>query len=168
MPDGLSLRAARLDDIDALDRLFKRSYARLLAPDYPPSVLVTAIPAIGRAQPELVNTGLFYVIEDTQGALLGAGGWSLRAPGGRPVQRGVGHIRHVATDPDATRRGVGRRLLEHIALVARGSGMASLHCQSTLTGRAFYEAMGFDVQAETMVPLRGGIEFPALLMTRLL
>jgi len=137
-----------------------------LAKDYPPSVLVTAIPTIARAQPRLVASGLFYVVEDDAGAgLLGAGGWSLEAPGGRPGQRGVGHIRHVATDPAATRRGVGRMLLQHILLVARASGMAQMHCQSTLTAEPFYAAMGFVAQGPITVPLSGGLAFPAVFMT---
>lgn len=121
MTADIILRTARQSDIGALDRLFRRSYSRLLAADYPPSTLVTAVPVIARAQPDLVASGLFYVVEDGERRLLGAGGWSLAGPGRRPAQPGIGHIRHVATDPDATRRGVGRRLLEHILRVAAQS-----------------------------------------------
>ncbi len=169
MQDTLTIRTARRDDIGALDDLFQRSYTRLLARDYPPSVLVTAIPVIARAQPHLVASGLFYVIhKEGSDDLLGAGGWSLQAPGGRPGQRGVGHIRHVATDPNATRRGVGRKLLAHILLVAKASGMSMMHCQSTLTAEPFYAAMGFDREGEINVPLAGGLSFPAIFMTTLL
>jgi GNAT superfamily N-acetyltransferase len=160
------LRVAKQEDIGALDRLFQRSYGRLLSQDYPPSIMVTAIPIIARAQPALVNSGLFYLIEDDGGDVLGAGGWSISPPGGRPGRPGLGHIRHVATDPAATRRGVGRLLMDHIVQEARASGLSSLHCQSTLTARPFYEALGFVAQGETMLPLRGGIGFPAVLMER--
>lgn len=167
MTQDLTLRVAQTADIGALDRLFQRSYARLLAPDYPPSVLVTAIPVIARAQPALVGSGLFYVVEGAEG-ILGAGGWSLQPPGGRPGQRGTGHVRHVATDPDAVRRGVGRMLLEHIMLVARASGMMALDCQSTRTAVPFYQSMGFDALGEITVPLPGAQDFPAVRMRRLL
>ena len=167
MDDTITIRTAGLADIEALDRLFRRSYARLLAPDYPPSVLVTAIPVIGRAQPALLQSGLFYVAEGP-GGLLGAGGWSLAPPGGRPGIRGVGHVRHVATDPDAVRRGVGRRLMEHVLLVAKASGLAALHCQSTRSAVPFYAAMGFAARAEVVVPLPGGLQFPAVFMERML
>ncbi len=160
----LTIRTATMDDLGALDDLFQRSYARLLAPDYPPSVLMTAVPVIGRAQPDLLKSGLFFVTETGEGDLVGAGGWSLQAPGGRPGQRGVGHIRHVATDPEHTRAGIARGLLEHILLHAKASGMAQMHCQSTLTAVPFYQAMGFVAQGEVSVTLRGGIEFPAVFM----
>lgn len=163
MDQTLSLRPANLDDIDALDRLFRRSYMRLLADDYPPSVLVTAVPVIGRAQPDLVASGRFYVVEGPTG-LVGAGGWSLQPPGGRPGRRGVGHMRHVATDPDHTRQGVARLLLDHILMQARGSGMLQMRALSTLTAVPFYSAMGFVQQGETQITLRGGIAFPSVVM----
>lgn len=46
----LILRPATLDDLAAVDRLLADSYPRLLAADYAPSVLVTALPIISRAQ----------------------------------------------------------------------------------------------------------------------
>ncbi len=168
MSDQTTLRPARQEDIGALDHLFQRSYARLLAPDYPPSTLLTAVPVIGRAQPALVASGRFYVVEDDAGRLLGAGGWSLQAPGAQPASPGIGHIRHVATDPDATRRGVGRQVLGHILQEARAEGLRDMHCQSTLTARPFYENMGFQPRHEITVPLGGGIAFPAVFMTRAL
>jgi GNAT superfamily N-acetyltransferase len=167
MSQDLTLRIAQSADVGALDRLFQRSYARLLMPDYPPSVMVTAIPVIARAQPALVGSGLFYVVEDADG-IVGAGGWSLQPPGGMQGQRGTGHVRHVATDPDAVRRGVGRMLMEHIALVAKASGMMELACHSTLTAVPFYESMGFEQLGGISIPLAGGIIFPAVRMRRLL
>ena len=163
MEQTLSLRAATLDDLPALDGLFQRSYMQLLAMDYPPSVLVTAVPVIARAQPDLVKSGSFYVVEGPNG-LVGAGGWSRRAPGGKPGTSGVGHIRHVATDPDHVRKGVARQLLGHILLVAKASGMVQMHCLSTRTAVPFYQAMGFVAQSDTVVPLRGGISFDAVFM----
>lgn len=165
MSQDLTLRAARQSDIGALDRLFQRSYSRLLAADYPPSVLVTAVPMIARAQPDLVASGQFHVVEGEGGGLLGAGGWSRRAPGGGPARDGLGHIRHVATDPDATRRGVGRRLLTHILDEAKAAGIGLMHCQSTRTAQRFYAAMGFEAQGEIILPLRG-LDFPAVFMSR--
>jgi GNAT superfamily N-acetyltransferase len=159
----VTIRTASMDDLSALDRLFQRSYMRLLAPDYPPSVLMTAVPVIARAQPDLLRSGLFFVAENA-GGIAGAGGWSLNAPGGRPGTRGVGHIRHVATDPDQTRQGVGRALLEHILLHAKASGMAQLHCLSTRTAVPFYAAIGFVSQGGVSIPLRGGLEFPSVFM----
>lgn len=163
----LTLRAAEATDLDALDALFGRSYPALLKSDYPPSVLVTAVPLISRAQPALIATGTFFVICNDD-AIVGAGGWTMQAPGGKPGTRGIGHIRHVVTDHTRTREGIGRKLMEHIALHAHASGMTQLHCQSTRTAVPFYEAMGFVQRAEMDIPLRPGISFPAIFMVKML
>lgn len=163
MTDLFTLRRATEADIGALDRLFQRSYMRLLAADYPPSTLVTIVPVIGRAQPALLRSGLFHVVESAS-RIVGAGGWSPGAPGGRRGQHGVGHVRHFATDPVFARRGVGRLLLGHIRLEAKAAGMTALHCQSTLSAVPFYEAMGFVRQGPVTVRLAGGMDFKAEFM----
>lgn len=165
--DTLTLRAAEPTDMDALDALFGRSYPVLLKPDYAPSVLVTAVPLISKAQPALIATGTFFVACNGED-IVGAGGWTMQAPGGRPGTRGIGHIRHVVTDHTRTRQGIARRLMEHIVLHAHASGMTQLHCQSTRTAVPFYEAMGFVQQSEIEVPLRPGISFPAVFMMKIL
>ncbi|MDU8910268.1 GNAT family N-acetyltransferase [Aestuariicoccus sp. MJ-SS9] len=126
-------------------------------------MLVTAVPLIARAQPALLASGQFLVAAQ-EGVIVGAGGWSMQAPGGRPGARGVGHIRHVATDPDYLRRGVGRMLLQQVLFQARASGMMQMQCQSTLTAVPFYQAMGFVQQAEIEIALRPGIPFRAVFM----
>ncbi|MDP4992609.1 GNAT family N-acetyltransferase [Marivita lacus] len=163
----LTLRPADASDFEALDRLFGQSYPALLKDDYPPSVLVTAVPLISRAQPALIASGSFFVVCDGQ-EIVGAGGWTMQAPGGRPGARGIGHIRHVVTDHRRTRQGIGRSLMEHIALHALASGMSQLHCQSTRTAVPFYEAMGFEARGDIVVPLRPGIDFPAVFLQRIL
>ncbi len=163
MDQTLSLRPAVLADIEALDRLYRRSYMRLLAADYPASVLVCAVPVFGRAQPDLVASGRFHVVEDASG-LVGAGGWSLRPPNGSPGQRGLGHVRHVATDPDHTRKGVAALLLDHVKRQAQDIGMTQLCALSTLTAVPFYAAMGFEEQGPSRILLRGGISFPSVVM----
>jgi GNAT superfamily N-acetyltransferase len=163
--DTLTLRPAEPSDMDALDRLFGQSYPILLKPDYPPSVLVTAVPLISKAQPALIATGTFFVICDGDD-IVGAGGWTMQAPGGKPGTRGIGHIRHMVTDHRRIREGIGRRLIEHIILHAHACGMMQLHCQSTRTAVPFYESVGFVAQGEIDIPLRPGIEFPAVVMTK--
>jgi GNAT superfamily N-acetyltransferase len=161
----LTLRPADASDTDALDRLFGQSYPVLLKPDYPPSVLVTAVPLISKAQPALIASGTFFVVCDGDD-IVGAGGWTMQPPGGRPGTRGVGHIRHVVTDHTRTRQGIGRRLVEHLILHAHACGMMQLHCQSTRTAVPFYEALGFIPQADIDIELRPGIVFPAVFMQR--
>jgi N-acetylglutamate synthase-like GNAT family acetyltransferase len=160
-----TLRAATKQDIAAVDGLLARAYPRLMKPDYPASLLVMALPIISRAQPDLVTCGTYYLIEE-DGVLLGAGGWTASAPGRGTMTRGVGHIRHVVTDDRATRRGVGRALLNHIAGDAKAQGLRRLHCLSTLTAEPFYGAMGFHRIGAISIPLGPAIDFPAIEMER--
>src|SRR6056297_1350404 len=112
--ETLTVRTATKEDLAALDLLFSTSYPALLKADYPPSLLVTAIPRIARANPRLVASGTYYVICDQKGALVGAGGWTRAAPPGFESAGEVGNIRHVVTDKDRTRQGIGTRLMRHI------------------------------------------------------
>ena len=161
------VRSAAKGDIAAVDALLARTYPRLLKPDYPPSVLVTALPLISRAQPALVTSGTYYVAEDAAGRILGAGGATAAIPG-KPglAEAGRANVRHVVTDDRAVRRGVGRAIHSRCFDAARAKGMIWMHCLSTRTAVPFYRAMGFIELGEVTVPLAPGIDFPAVEMRR--
>lgn len=156
----MHIRPTTQADLAAVDALLARSYPKLLKADYPPSVLVTALPIIARARPELLTCGTYYVVDDA-GGILGAGGWTTD----RSIPA-LGHIRHVVTDDRAVRRGVGRALMAHCFDAARATGMARLECWSTYTAVPFYEAVGFVAIGPMEVPLDPGITFPATRMMR--
>lgn len=164
-PRMISVRPATPLDIAAVDAMLARSYGPLLRADYPPSALVVALPRMARAQPQLLASGHYFLAEE-EGAILGAGGWSWAAPGdGRRVPR-LGHVRHVATDSRAVRRGVGRAVMEAVLDDARESGMERLSCLSTLTAVPFYRAMGFTEVWPVTLSFGAPIAFPAVEMTR--
>lgn len=160
---SLTLRLATPGDLAAVDALLARSYPRLLAADYPPSTLVLAIPRIARARPELLASGSYFLAEDAAGRIVGAGGWTASAPVGA-TPAGTGHVRHVATDPDALRQGVGRALMLLVFHEARAAGISRLECLSTRTAVPFYAALGFRTLGPVEVPLAPGILFPAVRM----
>ena len=168
----LSLRAAWPSDLSAVDLLLGRSYPRLLAADYPPSVMLTALPIITRARPDLLTSGRYYLAFGAGGQLLGAGGWSSAAPGPSDQPEAdagaaaVGHVRHVATDPLALRQGVARAVMHAVFDAAFGAGVERLKCLSTRTAVPFYAAIGFRVLGPVDAPLRAGIVFPAVRMIR--
>jgi GNAT superfamily N-acetyltransferase len=168
MPDTIAIRPAIPADLGAIDALLSRAYPRLLARDYPPSVLVLAIPIISRARPELLASGTYYVAEDMDGRILGAGGWTRGAPAGGAGAPRLGHVRHFVTDDRIVRRGIARRIMERVFDEALGAGILRLDCLSTRTAVPFYAAMGFRVAGPVTIPLRPGIEFPAVRMDRVL
>ena len=164
MVQTITLRAAAMADLDGIDRLLGRSYARLLAPDYPPSTLVLAVPRFARAQPELLTSGRYFVAEDAQGRILAAGGWSRRSPVGGLMDETAGHVRHVATDPSVARQGIGRMLMARVIGDACGEGMHWMDCVSTTTAVPFYRALGFRVVQPLELSLGMGISFPVMRM----
>lgn len=157
----ISIRPATSRDLAAVDALLSRSYPKLLKADYPPSVLVTALPLISRAQPGLLKSGTYYVAQDETGAIIGAGGWTPDRQ-----RRRLGHVRHLITDDRQLRRGVGRALIQHSLKAAAGAGLQQLECWSTYTAVPFYEAMGFRPIGPIDVPLGPGISFPSVRMIR--
>ena len=165
MAARFSLRLATAADLAAVDTLLSRSYPRLLAPDYPASVRVLAIPLISRARPELLVSGTYWLAQDPQGVVVGAGGWTEGAPDDEP-QSVTGHIRHFATDARLTRQGIGRALMDRVLAQAGAAGMRRLDCLATRTAVPFYAALGFQEQGPVDVPLRPGIVFPAIRMLR--
>lgn len=171
MTQDWTLRLARPEDIAAVDRLLGRSYPRLLRADYAPSIMVSVVPMIARARQELLSSRRYFVVEGRLGHLVGAGGYSMTAPGPRGGPLGaakprVGHIRHVATDPDVTRQGVGRMLMRAVFAAAAAEGVMRFECLSTLTAVPFYQAMGFVVDGPGTVQLGPGLEFPVMRMSK--
>lgn len=161
-------RTATKSDIAGIDALLARSYPALLKEAYPPSLLVTAIPLISRAQPHLVTCGTYFVVTD-EDAIVGAGGWTRASPGTRDSGvSGIGHVRHVVTDHRRVRQGIGRRLMDHVFETARADGIETLECYSTLMAEAFYASLGFERLGDIDVPLRPGIGFPSVHMRRAL
>jgi N-acetylglutamate synthase-like GNAT family acetyltransferase len=165
---SLRIRPATSADIAAIDRLLAASYPALLKADYPPSVIVAAVPLISRAQPALVTCGTYFVAE-CDGIIAAAGGWTNGAPKGGLIRPGRGHIRHVGTDHRQVRRGCGRALLTHVLASARTAGMVEIEALSTLTAAPFYAAMGFRAVEEVSIALGpAALPFPAIRMERAL
>jgi GNAT superfamily N-acetyltransferase len=160
---SITLRSSTGRDFDAIDAMLARSYHKLLKNDYAPSVMVTAVPLISRANPSLVKSGTYYVAETADGTIIGAGGWSASS-----LSRGVAEVRHLVVDWRHQRQGIGRRLMMGIFAEAQLQGIRRMEARSTRTAVVFYEAMGFDSVGQIIVPLRPGIDFPAVAMRRFL
>jgi len=161
----LTIRPSCPADMGRVDALLARSYPRLLKADYAPSVLVTALPRIARARPELLGSGTYFVAEADDGAILAAGGWTRASPEAAAVTPGVGNVRHVVCHDAWLRQGIAGTLMRHAMAQARAQGIVRLDCLSTLTARRFYETLGFNDLGPVSVSLAPGIAFPAVRMT---
>ncbi len=162
----IRVRPTTRADIPAVDQLLAESYPALLKNDYPPSVLVTALPLISRANPSLVTSGSYYVAE-VDGTAKAAGGWTKASPVGQGAEaRSTGHIRHVVTHPSAVRRGLARAIMARSFEDAKAAGLTALVCLSTRTAVPFYTSVGFHPESEIEIELRPGIRFPAIRMAR--
>lgn len=161
------IRPAVAADVRGVDDLLSRAYPVLLKDDYPPSVRVTAVPLLARAQPRLIACGTYYVADAGSLGIIGAGGWTLGDPFSGAASAGrTGHLRHFATDPRFVRRGVARTLLAHCVAEAASAGLVGLNCYATRTAVPFYETQGFTAMDEQNFMLRPGIVFPAVRMRR--
>lgn len=168
MADTITIRPTTEHDLAAVDALLAASYPALLKRDYAPSVLVTALPLISRANPALLRSGSYYIAETGEGQVLAAGGWTRSPPQGGVGLPEIGHVRHVATHPAHLREGLAQAIVTRVLSDALAAGVERMICQSTRTAVPFYRAMGFRARGEIIVVLRPGITFPAVEMERAL
>lgn len=161
----MHLRSTKAEDAPQITALLQRSYPVLMASAYEPTALAAALPLMTRANPALLATGTYYVVE-TQGKIVGAGGWTRDKPGGGGFDGETGHIRHFATDPDHLRQGIGRVLIERCLTDARFAGLSQMECFASLNAVAFYAASGFEALGPLDIRIGGTVPLPSLHMRR--
>lgn len=160
------LRTASPADRAPVGDLLDLSYRVLMAGAYPADLLAQSLPLITKANPVLLASGRYGLIEDDAGRLLACGGWSLERPGSGVVVEGLAHIRHFAVHPDAVRRGLGRQLYQWCEDAARAQGMTHLECHASLNAEGFYRRLGFRRSRELGLLLRAGVTLPAIEMVK--
>jgi len=159
-------RVAELADVASVDPLLQRSYPELMGLAYEESVIAPALKLLTRAQPSLLASGRYYVAESRSGLVVGCGGWSLERPGTNTVELDMAHIRHFATHPEWTQRGIGRAIFHLCETAARSAGVHILECYSSLNAEGFYAALGFESVRRIQIDLGRNVVLPAILMRR--
>ncbi|ANG62761.1 histone acetyltransferase [Marinobacterium aestuarii] len=66
-----------------------------------------------------------------------------------------GHIDCLYVHPEYQRQGIAGRLLEHLMQETSNFGITQLHVEASKPARAFFEAHGFELQAQNNVSRRG-------------
>ena len=163
-------RVAVATDIPAISALMARAIGALQG-DFLTSAQVEASRAVMGLDTQLIADGTYLLVE-AAGRLAGCGGWSRRATlyGGDhsttlrdpalldPV-RDAARIRAMYTDPDFTRRGVGRLVLSVCEAAAREAGFTRAEMMATLAGEPLYRACGYlpieriETQGDVPVPM---------------
>ena len=169
------LRVAVADDIAALEALAAASIDLLLRP-FLDEAQVAASHAIMGVDTLLVDDGT-YAVAELDGRFAGCGGWSRRRTmyggnhtAGRDDDRldpatDAARVRAMYTHPDATRRGVGRRILSWCEESARAEGFRRLELVATMAGASLYLAGGFTVD-EAFDDVSTGVAIPLLRMSK--
>jgi GNAT superfamily N-acetyltransferase len=157
-------RVAVLSDENAVNALLLASYTALMAKDYDPVVLEPALPRIVRANPGLLGSGTFYVVDGPEASIIACGGWTLAAPGTTTEVAGVAHLRHFATHPGFARRGIGRLIYHRCIEAGKLAGVTRFQAYASLTSVPFYASFGLQLSRNFDLSLGGDVMLPAALM----
>jgi len=121
---------------------------------YTPEQIDAAVTYVFGVDTGLVDDGTYYVVE-TEGQMVGCGGWSRRGAlyGGdqRPMELAArldpaiepARIRAFFVAPGWARQGIGGRLLEECRAAAEAEGFSSFELMATLPGVPLYARYGF-------------------------
>jgi N-acetylglutamate synthase-like GNAT family acetyltransferase len=174
------LRQARLEDIPALARLIEASVRGLGRRDYNPQQIESSLKYIFGIDTRLIEDDTYFVVE-TDGHIVGAGGWSRRrtlyggdqAKGGAEdnlldPRRDPAKIRAFYVHPEWARRGMGRQIMNACQAAAGQAGFTRLELLATLTGAPLYAACGFTVVERVEVNLPDGVVLPTIKMAKTL
>jgi N-acetylglutamate synthase-like GNAT family acetyltransferase len=163
-----AVRNASPQDVEAVNALLQASYPSLMALGYEPVLFARALPLLTKANPALLSSGTWYVVEvpGADGTLVGCGGWARQRPDApnEPVDPVLGHIRHFATHPNWTRRGIGRALFDRCVADARAAGVCTFECYSSIVAEAFYLALGFRTVESMKIALGENLTMPSVRM----
>ena len=151
MSDNYRVRAATLDDVDALVRHRIGMFA-----DMGLTFDATAVERLFRdwlaAQ---MPAGVYraWLVETGDGQIAAGGGLSVLPwpPGPQYMGDRIAVVYNVYTEHGHRRRGLARRLMETIHAWCRSAGIASIALNASQDGRPLYESMGYRLPSSPMM-----------------
>ena len=175
----LAHRIARIEDLPALRALMTRAIERLQDEFLTPEQVRASHKVMG-LDTQLIDDGTYFVIE-SDGRIVGCGGWSWRAtlyggddsvvtrePDPLDPATDAAKVRAMYTDPDFTRRGIGRMVLGLCEEAARQAGFSRVEMMATMAGVPLYRACGYvDVEPVHSAEI-DGVQVPLVRMGKTL
>ncbi len=175
----LTHRPAQMDDLPALRALMTRAIEQLQQDFLTPQQVAASHEVMG-LDTQLVQDQTYFMIE-SEGQLVGCGGWSWRATlfGGdssivprEPLpldpRTDAAKIRAMYVDPDHARRGIGKLIMDLCESAARGAGFAKTELMATLAGVPLYRACGYSDIEPVNAATSEGVIVPLIRMGKAL
>jgi GNAT superfamily N-acetyltransferase len=175
---SLSHRLANRAELSELEALMTESINRLIGAYLDPARVRASFEIMG-VDTQLIDDGTYFAVE-SDGRLVGCGGWSRRATlfggdhsAGRNARRldpatEPARVRAMYTHPDFARRGIGRLILALCESAAAAEGFRSLELVATVAGEPLYAACGFSVVERVDVPTSHCVTVPCARMTKMI
>lgn len=169
----IEIRLAEPSDLPGLRALQERSMRVLGQGHYTATQIEAFISRVGTMDAYLV-TDRTYLVAECDGEMVGCGGWTTRMPGyARTLpdahlyaNRDRATIRSIFVEPLVARRGVGRRVMNAVEDRLRGEGFASVELGATVSGDAFYRAIGYRPLREMRIDLGNDVDFGLTVMSK--
>ncbi len=175
----LTHRLASLDDLPALTALMTRSIETLQHGFLNPQQIRASHQVMG-LDTQLVKDQTYFMIE-SDGRLVGCGGWSWRAtlfggddsivarePATLDPKTDAAKIRAMYVDPDFARQGIGSLIMTLCEDAARDAGFSRAEMMATLAGVPLYRACGYAELEPVEATTREGIVVPLIRMGKAL
>jgi len=163
----VTTRPAKFEDIPQLNELIALSVRGLSTKYYTPNQIESAIKYIFGVDTQLIIDGTYYIAE-TDGNIVGCGGWSKRNTlyGGDqhkeiedPLlnpEHDAARIRAFFVHPDYARRGIGKQIINVCESAAISAGFSCFELGATLPGVPLYTVMGYMAIERIDAPLPDG------------
>jgi len=173
--ETLTHRLAQRDDLEALKVLMDAAISENQKTFLDESQIASSRTIMG-LDTQLIDDGTYFIVE-SDGQLVGCGGWSRRAtmyggdqtPGRSAAlldpTKHAARIRAMYTHPKHVRKGIGRLIISLCEEAAKAEGFTKMELVASLSGEPLYRACGFEPYEE-IVDDRGGAGVPLLRMRK--
>jgi GNAT superfamily N-acetyltransferase len=176
---AFEIRKAGRSDVLEMRAMQERSMLAIGSRYYPRGEIETFLNLVGTMDDAVVDEGHFFVAVDPFERVIGTGAWSSLVPGyarvaggqqaapsiARPAA-GTATVRSVFVEPECARCGIAQALMHRIETDAAAAGVTRLQLTATLSGEAFYRAMGYAAEPRCTIELPDGSKFGCVKMKK--